>query len=270
MSSLSSSSSGQAATTALPPQWVDDVDAVHTELREIVRMMDILQSLHSSRVGSVFGKDLDDMEGRIEKMTQEVTDRFRQAERYLKRVGAATRRAGGEEATVGANVQRSLAKRLQELSAQFRQSQRKYLAEVQAQKSSGSAGTMGDSKFGIDLNSQQQGDFFNTGQLAVVDDLTEAVQSRDQEIASIAQSIEELGAIFKELAVLVIDQGTILDRIDYNMEAVVEHTKTGIQQLEKAEKHQKNARPMKCILSLLCLIGVLLIILAVKHALHSK
>ena len=33
-----------------------------------------------------------------------------------------------------------------------------------------------------------------------------------------AQSIEELSDIFKELAVLVIDQGTILDRIDFNME----------------------------------------------------
>ena len=209
------------------------------------------------------------------------TGRFRQTEKYLKRVGAATRRAGGEEAMVGANVQRryahqhngrvllssspfshlwlSLAKRLQELSAEFRQSQRKYLAEVQAQKSGGNTS---DAKFGIDLNAE--GEFFNQQQMAVVDDLTEAVQSRDQEIVKIAQSIEELGSIFKELAVLVIDQGTILDRIDYNMEAVVEHTKTGIQQLEKAERHQKSARPMKCIVCLLCTIGVLLIILVFK------
>merc|ERR1712176_1025778 len=251
---------------ALPPQWVDDVDAVNAEVSEIIRMMELLQSLHSSRVGSVFGKDLDDMEGRIERVTQDVTDRFRQAERYLQRVGVATRRAGGEEATVGANVQRSLAKRLQELSAEFRQSQRKYLAEVQSQKSGGSNG---DTKFGIDLNTES--DFYSgSQQLAVVDDLTEAVHSRDQEIASIAQSIEELGTIFKELAVLVIDQGTILDRIDYNMEAVVEHTKTGIQQLEKAEKSQKNARPMKCIICLICLIAVLLVILVLKKKMHLR
>lgn len=34
------------------------------------------------------------------------------------------------------------------------------------------------------------------------------------------KSIEDLSTIFKELAVLVIDQGTILDRIDFNMEQV--------------------------------------------------
>jgi syntaxin 16 len=44
---------------------------------------------------------------------------------------------------------------------------------------------------------------------------------RDVEIQQIAKSIEELSQIFKELAVLVIDQGTILDRIDFNMEQVV-------------------------------------------------
>jgi syntaxin 16 len=147
----------------------------------------------------------------------------------------------------------------------FRQSQRKYLAEVQAQKS---GGLVPDSKFGIDLHDtldSGQGNFFTTQQMTVVDDLTEAVQSRDQEIAKIAQSIEELGSIFKELAVLVIDQGTILDRIDYNMEAVVEHTKTGIKQLEKAEKHQKNARPMRCIICLSITIFVLMIVLVLKH-----
>ena len=53
------------------------------------------------------------------------------------------------------------------------------------------------------------------------------VNERDQEIVRIAKSIEELAAIFKELAVLVIDQGTILDRIDYNMESAVENAKQG-------------------------------------------
>jgi len=254
---------------SLPPRWVDDVDEIHGSLADITRLMASLASLHASRLGSIFGNDLEQMEGEIESITRDITDKFRHSESFLKRVGAATRAAGGEEATVGNNVQRSLAKKLQELSAEFRQKQRKYLKDVQIQK--GDTVTDNEDKFGIDFNDDINHNTvgFSAQQLTVVDDLQEAVQSRDQEISKIAQSIEELGSIFKELAVLVIDQGTILDRIDYNMETVVEHTKEGIVQLQKAEKHQKSARPMKCIIFLLCVIGVLLLILVWKHRRRS-
>ena len=84
------------------------------------------------------------------------------------------------------------------------------------------------------------------------------MNQRDEEIMRIAKSIEELAAIFKELAVLVIDQGTILDRIDFNMESAVEHAKEGIVQLQKAEDHQKNALPFRCIVVLVVLISIML------------
>ena len=236
--------------------------------------MSDLSSMHASRIGTVFGRDLDSMEHEIERKTSEVTNLFRKAESYLQKVGRSTQLAGGEEAKVGSNVQKSLAMQLQELSSEFRQGQRKYLSDVKAQKSGGLVES--ETRFGINLEDdgtlQTEFSFSTLGStsagvqsLSVVDDLSSEIQSRDKEISQIAKSIEELGAIFKELAVLVIDQGTILDRIDYNMEAVVEHTKTGIQQLEKAEKSQKSARPMKCIICLLCTIAVLLLILVLKH-----
>jgi len=255
--------------STLPPDWVNDVDSVNATVENIQRLMSDLASMHASRIGTVFGRDLDNMERQIERKTTEVTTLFRKAERYLQKVGALTRQAGGEESTVGANVQRSLAMQLQTLSSDFRQKQRKYLADVKAQKSGGLVES--EARFGINLEDDGtlQNDYNNFGmttqQLSVVDDLQSEIQSRDKEISQIAKSIEELGSIFKELAVLVIDQGTILDRIDYNMEAVVEHTKTGIKQLEKAEKSQKSGRPMKCIICLLITIMVLLLILVVKH-----
>ncbi len=92
------------------------------------------------------------------------------------------------------------------------------------------------------------------------------VNQRDAEITQIAKSIEELAQIFKELAVLVIDQGTILDRIDYNMENAVENVKEGIKHLEKAEESQKNAMSVKCIIVLVLLIIILVAILAWKHS----
>ena len=101
--------------------------------------------------------------------------------------------------------------------------------------------------------------------MVVVEEAEDLVNARDEEIQQIAKSIEELAQIFKELAVLVIDQGTILDRIDFNMEHAVEHAKEGVEQLEKAEEHQKNATGFKCICLLVILIIIMLGVLIWKH-----
>lgn len=261
----------------VPPQWVDEVDAIHTIFKDITRQIDTLTALHSSRLGSVFGSSslLSEKEMQIDQVTHEITSLFRHAEKRLQRVGNAAKQGATQEDTIVlSNVQRSLARKLQEVSSDFRSKQRRYLKDVQAQKSGYSAENEEHKQFGIDLNADKVtfdnynsggGTGFNNQQMAVVEDMEDLVQSRDEEIVKIAQSIEELGTIFKELAVLVIDQGTVLDRIDYNMEAVVEHTREGIQQLEKAEAAQKSARPMKCIIVLLLIIAILVVILVLQH-----
>ena len=51
---------------------------------------------------------------------------------------------------------------------------------------------------------------FDEMQMRILEDTEQEVNRRDEEITKIAKSIEELAAIFKELAVLVIDQGMCL------------------------------------------------------------
>jgi len=150
----------------------------------------------------------------------------------------------------------------------FRSTQKDYLSRLQKQKNPDED----QFKFlnAADTKRGAGDDFVDTGftsaQMQMADDMRELVDQRDEEIVRIAKSIEELAAIFKELAVLVIDQGTILDRIDYNMEAAVEHAKEGIVQLQKAEEHQKNALPLRCIIVLVVLIAIMLGVLIWKHS----
>lgn len=66
----------------------------------------------------------------------------------------------------------------------------------------------------------------------------EDADERMREIQRIAKSVEDLAVLFKELATLVVEQGTILDRIDHNMETAVEATQKGVVELQDAEKYQ--------------------------------
>merc|ERR1712190_196384 len=83
------------------------------------------------------------------------------------------------------------------------------------------------------------------------------------EITQIAASVNDLHTIFKELAVLVIDQGSILDRIDYNVEQVVHQAEQANKQLQKAERTKKgnSGRALKCICGLVVSDVILILLL---------
>ena len=259
----------KSGKNTLPPLWVDKIEAVEEETQKIQVMMRELQSLHNKRLTVSFDMNEEDQEREINQKTLEITEVFRKAESHLKRFSGQgdERDISASERTVRRNMQSQAARSLQGLSLKFRTSQKQYMQRVQAQKSGS-----GDKDFDY-LNapepqtSQLDVDLgFTSAQMVVVGEAEDLVNARDEEIQQIAKSIEELAEIFKELAVLVIDQGTILDRIDYNMENAVEHAKEGVEQLEKAEQHQKNATGFKCICLLVVLIIIMLGVLIWKHS----
>lgn len=57
---------------------------------------------------------------------------------------------------------------------------------------------------------------------------------REQEIQHIAQSITDLADLFKDLNSLVIDQGTLLDRVDWNVEQMSGEVRKAVEELNTA------------------------------------
>lgn len=91
-----------------------------------------------------------------------------------------------------------------------------------------------------------------------------AIAQREREIEEIAQGIIELSDLFRDLQTMVIDQGTMLDRIDYNVERMNTDVKGAAKELNTASGYQKKTTKRKIILLLLLLVAGLFILLLIK------
>lgn len=91
-----------------------------------------------------------------------------------------------------------------------------------------------------------------------------AIAQREREIEDIAQGIIELSDLFRDLQNMVIDQGTMLDRIDYNVERMNSDVKEADKELNVASGYQRKTTKRKIILLLLLIIAGLIILLVIK------
>lgn len=96
-----------------------------------------------------------------------------------------------------------------------------------------------------------------------------AIMQREREITDIAQGIIELADIFKELQSMIIDQGTMLDRIDYNVERMATDVKGAEKELKVASGYQRKGTKRRIILLLIILVVGMFILLLVKPKRHS-
>ena len=91
------------------------------------------------------------------------------------------------------------------------------------------------------------------------------LRRRDQDLTNLLNSVNELAQIFKDMQTLVMEQGTILDRIDYNIDIASTNVSKGKKNITKADKYMKNNcfRNVIIILIVIIFIEALLIILKI-------
>lgn len=167
------------------------------------------------------------------------------------------------------NLKKKFAIVSQELSGEFREMQGKYIRYLKKDETHASD----SNDFKEDIESYSRNAMVESGkqietqiQLQKSDMLDDQqfLLDREREIYKISQSVIEISIIFKELENIVIDQGTILDNIEYNIDRTVENVQGAHKQLIKAEGYQKQTRKCKIIFFLVLLIIASLMLLMVK------
>lgn len=264
----------RGAQASLPPQWVDFSEQAKEQIKDIQDLLVQLAKAQQRRLQRVAGGS----EHEVEELAGNIAQQIRACEQSIHQVRTVGAGRGGEsiDCEFRKNNQRSLAAQLQQLAKQSRELQRDYMQEVRRQQTGQPPGrppptsTQGHAS---DLESgggPSQADSYHHGpsQMQVQDlaHMEEFAAQRSTEVAHIAGSIEELNRIFRELAVMVIDQGSILDRIDYNTEKVYKKSDEGRKQMEKAvtTKRQTDTRTLYCFIGWGVADLVALIILLIK------
>ncbi|EON96134.1 putative snare domain-containing protein [Phaeoacremonium minimum UCRPA7] len=239
----------------------------------------------------------------IERLTQDITRAFHECHRCIQRVEEMVRESKQQgtmtnaEETMAKNIQISLATRVQEASAGFRKKQSAYLksklpflswhrhigsqvfAELRGLGGPGALSPAGDrastplpssgytdpSLLESDADrSFSQSTLQATSKQKQLHSNDAAIMQREREIEDIAQGIIDLSDLFRDLQTMVIDQGTMLDRIDYNVERMATDVKEADKELKVASGYQRRTTKRKIILLLILIIAGLFILLLIK------
>merc|ERR1711977_108595 len=193
-----------------------------------------LTRIHKTALKPTFDDSGDNAQQMIEVMTREITALFRKAERKLKSLSQ-YQSPSSDNSRLIRNVQQSIAAELQKLSQEFRKQQKGYLQRLRKQQEVVALSPT----FGGPSLLDDNGDFdsgFTESQILKSRESENLVVEREKDIQTIVRSVEELATIMRDLSVLVIDQGSVVDRIDYNMEQVSTHVEEGVKELVKAER----------------------------------
>jgi len=254
---------------ALPPLWIDIVYLINKDLANIKDSVRQIQRAHEARLKVSFTDDDQERDNDISQLTTHITQLMKKTESNIKRIALIgndkENKLTHEEKIVRLNIMRALGLELQQQSKLFRTNQNEFMKKLKSQGSSLPSSMFVDDSSGRKVSLEEASERgLTVAEKHLLEQLEQKASSRDIEIIKIAQSVNELATLFKELNLLVVEQGTILDRIDYNLEHAEAKVKSGVQQLEKAEEISRKGHTLQCILVLLVIDVILAGIAAYK------
>jgi syntaxin 16 len=245
-----------------PPDWVLIVDSVRSDMDAMRIDIDSLKSSHARQLKEMFSVRVDENKFKISQLAASITSRFSSCEARIRGLSAGQGLQPNER-LVRENAKQSLACVLSALSSSFKAAQQAYTRCLRGQEEH-SKGYVPDLQRFDEVFNESKG--FTQQQLQALEDTEEIVEQRSRDIQNVVSSVNELQSIFKELAVLVIEQGTMLDRIDQNTQHAKEATSDAVKELTIARDSQKKGSLMKCIFCLGLLVAILAAILVMKIA----
>lgn len=98
-------------------------------------------------------------------------------------------------------------------------------------------------------------------QMEVSETDVEIMMEREEALRKLERDIVDVNQIFKDLGMMVHEQGDVIDSIEANVEVASASVEQGTDQLRQARDHQSKARKKKCIIITIVVIILALVII---------
>ena len=245
--------------------YVESYKKINNVLDELLTNFASLKSFQQERIKPKFvDEDIQNkkIDGEIDKLILKMMKKIKFCEALTKMIKEKKSEENTSIEKVKNNIKIFLTTKIQNFSNEFRKNQQQYLKYLKdmgiivysnEDKNNSSESLLND-------NDDEKKNFLYTKD----DDVNIQIKRREEDIDILVKSINDLTGIFKDLQNIVQEQGTILDRIDYNINISYENSQEGLKNLKKAEQHDKESCFRNAILLLFVIIFVETILIICK------
>ncbi|KAF7457217.1 SNARE domain-containing protein [Cryptosporidium felis] len=242
----------------LPPLWVDLHIEAQEELLRVKELLSYMQKTQQKRMIPILeDRNTKNSECEMDSMTISVCDSFKRIESIARSISNPELKVKSKdgysvnEDILKRNAEISIANNLNPLMKHFKSIQNSYIKKIQSS----------ENHFSEDVKQENSLHSFKFEEKFLTDHNNEL----DLEgITNITRNIAELNSIFKEMSLIVIEQGSIVDRIDFNVDNTLLRINNAHKQIIRAEKSYKNKFLSKLINLLVVSIIIEIIIILVK------
>lgn len=229
---------------------VEKSNVVEAKFNMIEMEIQNLADMHKQRKRIDFGNDRK-LDIEIEAKTQQISQRIQQLRDEIRITNP---HLSKQSRLIHSNMQYGYAARLREITIRFRDMQADYIKTIKKQKDSAARFADSDGDDGVldDIDDVA----FTDSQIAQVKSNENMLRQRNEELTNLISMMNQLNQLFADLGTVLVEQGTMLDRIDGKIEEAAEEIVKGNAQLVRADQHQSS----KCFYWYMLIVILLIII----------
>lgn len=247
----SSSDDKQQASSGAPtaPSWVHVVQHFNELERSVTVRLERLYAAHREVFAPKFGTDApeeseEELQARSDKIADDIKKFLNELQRLVATGVRVPDNANVDELRAAENVKRHLSSRLSVHLRAFSDSQEQFAKQLKNRDAKRKQFSIGSADVRERLEREERTSKYLTQGYSQVE-INELLMMEDQaletsrEVQNIMAQVNELNQMFKDMHDLVVEQGTVLDRIDFNIEQAADKVSKGLVELRKAREQQK-------------------------------